>query len=144
MLERLDQLGINDKTQGFPVKIYTPGMSAGLALPDNLMELLNGPERIVDISFKGTTDDERIEIATDISEFLYYFYKEKEETDQIRLLLVMEEAPSFMPENLDGDAADKAKELRSWITRDSPGIEKIWCFLLFRCSERKRISQRRR
>lgn len=115
MLKRLKELGISNYTQGFPVRIYTPGSSSGLPLPSNLEDLFKGPERIAVISFKAATDEQRCQITTDVAKAIIEHFND--ETDQIRLFLVMEEAPSFMPKNLEDKAAEIARVLRGKITR---------------------------
>lgn len=123
VLSRFDTVGIGRKyIRGFDIKIYTPGGSAGLDLPRDLGSLFTGCSVIC---LKDLADSERCQVARDILQAVYNSLNR--ESNKVELLVVMEEASVFLPENVNREAKDIAKEVKTLITRIAREKAKYGC-----------------
>jgi hypothetical protein len=121
-LRRLDEFGIGRKhATGFDVDVYLPG--AGLELPRDPRELVR---RSSVISTKGLDDFERCRIARDVLQVVYDHTMDQ--SDQMRILVVLEEAHNLLPSNVAGGKAEEmAKEVRNLILRTAREKNKYGC-----------------
>jgi hypothetical protein len=125
VLHRLDDLGIGrDRATGFQARIYLPG--AGVELPDDIGDLLEASSVV---SMKDLDDTDRCQIARDI---LHAVYNQRgEETEQLRLLVVIEEAHSFLSGNVASrEAGETAAEIGMLVKRLAREKVKYGCSLL--------------
>jgi len=77
---------------------------------------------------RGGGDAERCRVA---SEGLRYAYETHDkESDKLRTLLVLEEAHSFLPENVSPEAREEAVRVRNWIDRIAREMRKYGLNLL--------------
>jgi len=114
-IKRLERLGISkNNITGFNTRTYCPGNSSGLPLPHDSREILKGCSVI---SMKGLDDKQRCQIARDILKTIYE--TPLSESEDLNLLLVLEEAHSFLPYSVIGDAVDDAKEVQILLNRIS-------------------------
>lgn len=127
VLERFDRLGIDRAyARGFDVDFYIPGSPNGPELPGNLKGLVKGCSVV---SLMYCDDYERCRIVRDV---LTAVYKSLErEAENLRCLLVLEEAHLFMPGNVMGKAKEISKEVRVLINRIAREKAKYGCNFLF-------------
>jgi hypothetical protein len=126
VLIRFDTVGIGRKyVRGFPTKIFTPGNDVGLALPEDPKELFTGCSVIC---LKGLTDSESCTVARDILQAIYDSFDR--ESDRVELLVVLEEASTFLPGDVSKEAKEVAKEVRSLISRIAREKAKYGCVFL--------------
>jgi hypothetical protein len=112
ILRRFDKLKIDRrKATGFPARVYTP-MGSGLEMPKDKGELFDGCSII---SMRGLDDKERGMIAKDVLQYAYDNHEDESET--LKTLIVIEEAHSFLPENVSPEAKNVATEVRNLIDR---------------------------
>lgn len=124
--KRLKKLGVDrDLPTGFPADIYTPNSSAGKQLSQNLSDLADG---VSVVTLKGLYDEERCEIARDVLSDIYM--STDQETEQLKTLMVIEEAHTFLPGNVDPSAKEVAKECEKRIERISREARKYGLNLL--------------
>jgi hypothetical protein len=126
VLKRFEQLGISrEYAQDFDADIYIPnepGSNSGLELPGNFERFLKGCS-IVNLMY--CSDEERCRIARDILQTVYQAIDR--ETDKVILLIVLEEAHTFLPGNVTGKAKEIAKEVRILINRIAREKAKYGC-----------------
>ena len=111
-----------DYARGLPFKLYTPGSTAGFALPGSVAQLLS--EKAV-ISLKGIspevvedTDLEKCRIVRDIFKAIYDY--SNTESPLPKVLVVLEEANSVMPGGVTTpEAKEMAGEALTWLLRCS-------------------------
>ncbi|MCX5769262.1 MAG: DUF853 family protein [Candidatus Hydrogenedentes bacterium] len=112
MLQRLEHFGIGRKNaSGFPVRLFVPAL--GIELPSNPEEL-TGQSLVV--SLKGLGDTERCRNAAHVLNAVNDCMMA--ESNQVILVVGIEEAHSFLPGNVVGNEAEEAaKEVRTLLTR---------------------------
>jgi len=124
-LKRFDQLGIGrELIRPFDIRIYTPMGGPGLRLPDDLSDLLTGTTVICQ---KEMTDSERCRNTGNILQVVYDSMNH--ESEKVRLLVVIEEAHSILPENVSPEARDYAKEASKLINRITREKKKYGCIV---------------
>jgi predicted transcriptional regulator len=126
-LARFDRLGIGrDYVRGFDIKVFTPKSDLGLELPENPESLLKGCSVVI---LKDLNDTERCITTKQILEAVYYSLTK--ESKKIELMIVLEEASVFLPQQVSSDAKDQAKEARTYITRITREKGKYGCIFVF-------------
>jgi hypothetical protein len=113
-LERYDQLGISrENACGFPIKIYDPSEGGvGLPLPDNLDEIFDHNSVV---TVKEHTEKGRCAILTQILKAVCDSFNY--ETDDVRLVLVIEETHTFLQKKVGKNAKEEAKEVERLIEK---------------------------
>ena len=112
ILRRLDELGVGrERATGFDVRVFVPG-NRDLDLPQDTDDLLKENAVVV---LKHLSDLERCILARDILEAIYRNLTE--ESEELRLLLVLEECHALLPGNVAREAVEAAKDVRNLIER---------------------------
>jgi len=116
VLERYDALNIpRSYARGFNFRIYTPGSQVGLALPEDLRELLTGFSVVTLKDILLTGDDPDLAACTYVRDILQAVYDGlAAETQDIALSLYLEEAHIFLPAGVRSPAA---KEMAGQVLR---------------------------
>ena len=126
VLRRFDRFGMpRELARGFPARVIFPGDDGRIELPDDLGELFKG---CAVLSMRGMEDAERCRVACEVLRYAYETHDR--ESERLRTLIVLEEAHSFLPENVSPDAREKAQEARNWIDRISREMRKYGLNLL--------------
>ena len=126
VLRRFDRFGIpRELARGFPARVILPGDEGGIELPEDLGELFRG---CAVISMRGVGDAERCRVASEVLRYAYETHDK--ESDKLRTLLVLEEAHSFLPENVSPEAREEAVRVRNWIDRIAREMRKYGLNLL--------------
>jgi hypothetical protein len=114
VLKRYDEIGINkENTTGFAVKIYNPSKDGiGLPMPDDLNLLF---EHNSVVTVKDLSEAKRCVILAHVLRAVYESFNE--ETDDVKLVLVIEESHTFLPKKVGKNAKDEAKEVERLIEK---------------------------
>ena len=125
VLRRFDRFGIpRDAARGFPADVIFPE-EGRIKLPEEIEGLFRG---CTVLSMRGMEDAERCRVASRILRYAYETHDE--ESERLKTLIVLEEAHSFLPENVSPDAKAEATEVRNWIDRISREMRKYGLNLL--------------
>ncbi|NIO03985.1 MAG: hypothetical protein GTN74_05040 [Proteobacteria bacterium] len=126
VLSRFDRVGIGrDYVRAFDIKIHTPRSEAGFDLPRDLESLFTGCSVIC---LKDLCDSERCQVARNIFQAIYDSLNR--EANRIELMVVIEETSVFLPENVNREAKEIAKEVKTLMTRIAREKAKYGCVFM--------------
>lgn len=126
ILSLYSDYGMNpESARGFNFKYYAPSISAGQSLPGNLSLLGKGHNIL---SFKGLNDRERCELFSAVMNAVFEA-NSSEESDTLRLLIVVEEAQRFTKRRVSEDAKKAGEQAENALDRVVREGRKYGCYV---------------